>query len=333
MRRLMLALGTAIERVETVSSQRDALPLLQSLNRLLEERDPDIWVDTPTSPPPVQVIDHATISASYDRRLRSFLTDAGQRQSHQTRKRIGAWAASVLIACMAAFFAVALYAALSRQFLLFGSQAQLAVKETPPAIPDTKAPAEAAVQSLPIAAQPQTPSLPLPTVYGVYAVSNGQLNELEALPGRAPDQRVLMSAAISRPSQMILRDGRIVFVVYRRDIASSAPDRVAVRVVAKVTRAMMFDAAGKPNTAPVDDTWTIRNISFEFRVAPVNENPEMLVLRPENSDFAFPAGRYALVLKGQAYDFTVAGSITDAAQCLERLEATNGSFYSECRNP
>ena len=234
---------------------------------------------------------------------------------------------------MAAFFAVALYAALSRQFLLFGSQAQLAVKETPPAIPDTKAPAEAAVQSLPNAAQPQTPSLPLPTVYGVYAVSNGQINELEALPGRVPDQRVLMSAAISRPSQMILRDGRIVFVVYRRDIASSAPDRVAVRVVAKVMRAMMFDAAGKPNTAPVDDTWTIRNISFEFRVAPVNENPEMLVLRPENSDFAFPAGRYALVLKGQAYDFTVAGSITDAAQCLERLEATNGSFYSECRNP
>jgi hypothetical protein len=48
-------------------------------------------------------------------------------------------------------------------------------------------------------------------------------------------------------------------------------------------------------------------------VAPLNENPEMPVLRPENSDFVFPAGRYALVLKGQAYDFTVAGSITDAA--------------------
>jgi hypothetical protein len=50
--------------------------------------------------------------ASYDHRLRSFLTDAGQLQSHQTRKRIGAWAGSVLMACMAAFFAVALYAAL-----------------------------------------------------------------------------------------------------------------------------------------------------------------------------------------------------------------------------
>jgi hypothetical protein len=68
-------------------------------------------------------------------------------------------------------------------------------------------------------------------------------------------------------------------------------------------------------------------------VAPLSENPEMLLIRPESSDFVFPAGRYGLVLKGQAYDFTVAGRITDAVQCLERIEAANGAFYSECRNP
>jgi len=27
----------------------------------------------------------------------------------------------------------------------------------------------------------------------------------------------------------------------------------------------------------------------------------------------------------------VAGEITDAAQCLERTDAMNGSFYSECQ--
>jgi hypothetical protein len=37
------------------------------------------------------------------------------------------------------------------------------------------------------------------------------------------------------------------------------------------------------------------------------------------------------VLKGFAYDFTVAGSVTDPRQCLERLVATNGRFYSECK--
>jgi hypothetical protein len=39
------------------------------------------------------------------------------------------------------------------------------------------------------------------------------------------------------------------------------------------------------------------------------------------------------VLKGQAYDFTVDGQITDPAHCMERTEAANGSFYSECRMP
>jgi len=68
-------------------------------------------------------------------------------------------------------------------------------------------------------------------------------------------------------------------------------------------------------------------------VSPVIEQPEMVLFRPETPDFAFPAGRYALVLKSQAFDFTVSGPITDSAHCLERTEAANGTFYSECRNP
>jgi hypothetical protein len=96
---------------------------------------------------------------------------------------------------------------------------------------------------------------------------------------------------------------------------------------------MTFDPKGKANTAPVEDQWTIRNTSHEFRVAPLSENPEMLLIRPESSDFVLAAGRYGLVLKGQAYDFTIAGRITDAAQCLERIEAANGAFYSQCKTP
>jgi hypothetical protein len=50
----------------------------------------------------------------------------------------------------------------------------------------------------------------------------------------------------------------------------------------------------------------------------------------EDAETALAPGRYALVLKGQAYDFRVAGQITDPKQCLERMAATNGQFYSEC---
>ena len=66
---------------------------------------------------------------------------------------------------------------------------------------------------------------------------------------------------------------------------------------------------------------------------PIPDNPEMLLVQSEKPDFELSPGRYVLVLKEQAYDFTVAGEITDAAQCLERTDAMNGSFYSECQKP
>jgi len=180
------------------------------------------------------------------------------------------------------------------------------------------------------AAQSEQPSWPLPSVYGVYAVSGGQLIELDPLVGRVPD-KVFMTSPISTPSRTRLADGRIGFIVFRRDVANSPPDRIAVRVIAKIKQSLKFARTGKAETARLDDVWTVRNISYDFRVAPIRENPEMLLLRPENPEFEFAPGRYALVVKGQAYDFAVAGEITETAQCLERTEAANGTFYSECR--
>ena len=180
------------------------------------------------------------------------------------------------------------------------------------------------------AAQSEQPSWPLPSVYGVYAVNGGQLIELDPLVGRVPD-KVFMTSPISTPSRTRLADGRIGFIVFRRDVANSPPDRIAVRVIAKIKQSLKFARNGKAETARLDDVWTVRNISYDFRVAPIRENPEMLLLRPENPEFKFAPGRYALVVKGQAYDFTVAGEITETAQCLERTEAANGTFYSECR--
>jgi hypothetical protein len=131
----------------------------------------------------------------------------------------------------------------------------------------------------------------------------------------------------------VLPDGRTEFIIYRRDVANNAPDRITVRVIAKVLRAMTFNTTGQASITNVDDSWTIRNVSYDFRVAPLGESSEMLVVRPAKDDFVLPAGRYALVIKGQAYDFTIAGTITEAAQCLERVDAANGTFYSECGSP
>jgi hypothetical protein len=151
------------------------------------------------------------------------------------------------------------------------------------------------------------------------------------LQGRAPDIRVAVSAVILTPSKTTLPDGNVKFIVFRRDSGNSAPDQADVRVVAKIDQATTFDAAGKPVVAKAEENWVIRNISFPYRTAPVKENPEMYEVQGKDPDVALTPGRYALIIKGQAYDFTVAGTATDDRQCLARLAAANGTFYSACQ--
>jgi hypothetical protein len=184
-------------------------------------------------------------------------------------------------------------------------------------------------------AERPSPSLPfpVPTDYGIYALNNGALSELTALQERVPDRRIAMSTPVTEASRTTLSDGKARFILFRRELAGNAPERVDVRVVAQVTRAITFDSKGKPRFSPVSDAWNIRNISHEFRVRPIAGNPEMLLVQSEKPDFTLPAGRYVLVIKDQGYDFTVPGQATDVAQCLERTDAANGSFYSECQKP
>jgi hypothetical protein len=180
------------------------------------------------------------------------------------------------------------------------------------------------------AALPNRPPYPLPSEYGVYALSDTGLSELHLLVEHVPDKRISISTPISQPPSTTLADGKVKFLIFRRDFAANPPDRMEVRVVARVTRAVTFDAKGKPAFSPVSDVWNIRNLSYEFRVRPVPGYPEMLLIQAEDADFALAAGRYILVLRNEGYDFTVAGKVTDPSQCLERTDAANGSFYSTC---
>ena len=182
------------------------------------------------------------------------------------------------------------------------------------------------------AAQPaNAPAFPVPSDYGIYALNNGALSELNPLSERVPDRRIAVSTPINRPSRTTLPDGNAKFIIFRRDLAGNTPDRIEIRVVARVVRASTFDAKGKPNVVSVSDAWNIRSMSYELRVRPIAGNPEMLLVQSENPDFVLPAGRYVLVLREQGYDFVVAGAVTDLSQCLERTDAVNGAFYSECK--
>ena len=223
---------------------------------------------------------------------------------------------------------------------------RIAATQTQPAMPRPAAPVANMVNAktanqrvddfrplLSLAEAEPTPALPfpLPKTYGIYAASGGQLTELETLPLRVPDHRVQLSAEINSPSPTTLAGDKVAFVVFRRDLVNHAPQTVAVRVVARVARAMRF-AGGKPVVRAVESAWRIRSKAYEFKVSPVAGHPEMIVVRPA-PDFVFPAGRYALVLGGTGFDFTVPGPVTDPAQCLEQADTLNGKVLSECANP
>ena len=177
----------------------------------------------------------------------------------------------------------------------------------------------------------ESQTLPLPTSFGVYAISLGHLRQLEPLRVRIPDPRILIGPMITAPTAVRLPDGEVTFVVYRRDLMFDVPDKVSVRVLARVARAITFDG-GKAVTKSEEPTWAIRSKSYELGVFPVEQNREMILVRPISAGFVLPAGRYALVLKGTAYDFAIDGEVSDPSQCIERVEAANGNFYSECKS-
>jgi hypothetical protein len=177
----------------------------------------------------------------------------------------------------------------------------------------------------------ESQTLPLPTSFGVYAISLGHLRQLEPLRVRIPDPRILIGPMITAPTPIRLPDGEVTFVVYRRDLMFDVPDKVSVRVLARVARAITFDG-GKAVAKSEEPTWAIRSKSYELGVFPVEQNREMILVRPISAGFVLPAGRYALVFKGIAYDFAIDGEVSDPSQCIERVEATNGNFYSECKS-
>ena len=63
-----------------------------------------------------------------------------------------------------------------------------------------------------------------------------------------------------------------------------------MRVVAQVERTLTFDAQGKPTVTNLDGAWVVRSNSYQMSVAPVTENAEMIVIRPEHP-VVFAAGR------------------------------------------
>jgi hypothetical protein len=200
---------------------------------------------------------------------------------------------------------------------------------SPAASPDgTAMVAPASLAAAPAAALP----FPRPIAYGVYAVRGDHLIELEQVQGTPVDPRTRSQLQIVTPVRTIIDPTKPAFVVFRRDLVSSAPEKVPVRIASRIAHSMIFDASGKPVvTTPETATWLIRDKGYDLRVSPLRESLEMVMLRPQNPEFSFPPGRYELMLGGQVYDFVVAGEVTDPAHCVEGVATARGPVFYECK--
>lgn len=264
--------------------------------------------------------------------------EAGPPQSEwdvrSIRPAVGAdrplWTVMTRTASVLLVVAAVLTAVLQRERLmtlgqyLRGHGGQVAPEK--PAATATSTTADAALKR-----PPPPPAFPRPTDYGVYALGDNALTELQLLPGRAPDVRVAVSAAFQLPGKVSLPNGRPQFIVFRRDAATNILERAEVRVIARIAREFSTEAAGK--RLEDSNAWVIRNFSYPYRASPVPDNPEMYKLHSEDPTLQLPPGHYALILKNQSYYFSVEGDIADSRQCIERVVTANGTFYSACKKP
>ena len=76
---------------------------------------------------------------------------------------------------------------------------------------------------------------PLPTSYGIYALTDNKLTELEALPISIPDSRVALSAEMKKPSSIELANNKPEFIFFRRDLLNNAPQKITLRIIARMT--------------------------------------------------------------------------------------------------
>jgi hypothetical protein len=329
--RFSAALETAIQGVEQFSARRDDKEPPTPTARIA-------LGGSPAEPPATSMVTiHQVNSAPKTVVVKEVYSrpDAESIAEAQTRvllSTLARFAIGILL-----FGTVAGLTIYNQRTSLLGTSARAPSPATLVAMPASRSIADQPQQS-PVTGDSRTATVspgsspfPLPTDYGVYALNNAKLSELYLLAEQVPDKRIALSTPINQPSRTTLPDGKARFVVFRRDLVGSAPDRIEVRVVAQVVRALTFDGKGKASFSPISDAWNIRNLSYEFRVRPISGNPEMLMVQSENPDFVLPAGRYVLALKNQGYDFTVAGNVTDSSQCLERTDAANGTFYSDCQ--
>ena len=241
------------------------------------------------------------------------------REQKSTSRMVLSWLDGLFRLAIVAAVGFGIYAFWSGRIMEFAGLAT-----TTPAVRNTPA--------APVTPAVFDPSVPRPTVFGVYAIHNDRLVRLEQVATTPVDQRSRTFQQITSPSRTMFPDGRLTFTVYRRDLVTSAPVTVSIRFAARFASMLRFGPTGSlVMTRPDVETWLIYTAGYEFEVLPVPDNQEMILIRPADPNLVLPAGRYELMLNDQAYDFVVAGDVTDPRACVEGSPTARGPVFYQCK--
>ncbi len=177
------------------------------------------------------------------------------------------------------------------------------------------------------------PRMVLPTAYGIYARVDDKLVELEPSTARAPDRSA--GSDLGPASRTKLAQGKVQFIAFRRDLANNAPEKVKVNgVIAAVGMGDTATGLSQDGTADApSEPSNIRRISYDLKVAPVEGNNAMIIMRAPDADFSFPAGSYVLVLKGTGYKFSVVETARPSSPCALRGNGPGDSLNKLCDAP
>lgn len=164
----------------------------------------------------------------------------------------------------------------------------------------------------------QAKSIPTPKFFGVYALYDGKLTELKRNPQSDTYEMTIGGGDIIHSlSNITFPDSKkLTFIVFSPSVANLTRNKFFVNIMATIR-----------NSPP--PSYHMVNRGWEFRVAPVPNQPQMVqLIGPEQGT---SGGYLALMLDDGFYDYKITNSPPDKEDsCVERLVSFMGPSYQPC---
>ena len=166
--------------------------------------------------------------------------------------------------------------------------------------------------------------MPLPEFFGVYALYNGKLIELQLHPKSqyAISGMTMMGAdVISKLSSITFPEGTIEFIIFR-DSATTF-NKIPLSKIARINMEANTAWGGDDTKKRLKNRYHLMREDTNMNVAPLKNM--MVRVVPKNT---IPPGIWAVKIGSELYDFVVGSK--ESAECVIRKVGATGVKYIPC---